>query len=144
MALTFLVNLVSKVYVNVTKAESFTFCGMKTLIALCCVALVCSIVLCDLPSSSSPAVNAHNTVRAQVSPAASPNLPPLTWSPTVADFSSTYANNCVFAHSSNSTYGENLYMTSDTSLGESAIVSVKSFTFYFLFKFEKKINFKIL
>src|SRR5689334_598073 len=51
---------------------------------------------------------AHNQVRANVSPAASPPLVPLTWSSTVATAAQTWANGCSFAHSGNG-YGENIF-----------------------------------
>ncbi len=51
---------------------------------------------------------AHNAARAAVMPAASPAIPPLTWSGTVADTAQAWANNCVFMHSGGM-YGENLY-----------------------------------
>jgi hypothetical protein len=56
----------------------------------------------------------HNAARAAVMPAASPAIPPLTWSSDVAATAQSWANGCQFMHSGGK-YGENLYATSGTS-----------------------------
>lgn len=52
---------------------------------------------------------AHNVVRASVSPAADPPLSPLVWSDALAVIAKTHADKCIFEHSMGST-GENLYV----------------------------------
>ena len=51
---------------------------------------------------------AHNAARAAVMPAASPAIPPLVWSSTVAASAQAWADQCNFKHSGNP-YGENIY-----------------------------------
>lgn len=56
----------------------------------------------------------HNETRANGSfgpsnPSPSPMLGGTRWSTTVAAVASAYANNCVYAHSNNPSYGENIY-----------------------------------
>jgi uncharacterized protein YkwD len=51
---------------------------------------------------------AHNAVRAGVTPAASPALPALVWSPELGASAQAYADKCVFGHSDGK-YGENLF-----------------------------------
>jgi uncharacterized protein YkwD len=51
---------------------------------------------------------AHNAARAAVSPAATPAIPPLTWSSEIAATAQAWADGCKFEHSSGK-YGENLY-----------------------------------
>ena len=51
---------------------------------------------------------AHNAARAAVMPAASPAIPPLVWSATVAQSAQAWADQCNFMHSGNP-YGENIY-----------------------------------
>lgn len=65
---------------------------------------------------------AHNAARAAVSPPASPAIPDLTWSPTVADSAQAHAQKCVFEHSGNS-YGENIYASTNTSTAEDVVAS---------------------
>ncbi|MBL9002923.1 MAG: Fis family transcriptional regulator [Myxococcales bacterium] len=62
---------------------------------------------------------AHNAARAAVMPAPSTPLPALTWSPTVAAAAQTWANRCMFQHSSNG-YGENIY--ADAGQGDARAV----------------------
>lgn len=85
-------------------------------------ALVCmvSLIACDDASTSDgsdgagePAAvkgitEAHNQVRANVSPAAATPIPPLVWDPALGDIAQAYAENCVFEHSKGP-HGENLY-----------------------------------
>lgn len=52
-------------------------------------------------------VAAHNLHRARVSPAASPALPPVRWSPQLAATASAWAQRCEFEHSRGD-HGENL------------------------------------
>src|SRR4051812_2705959 len=51
---------------------------------------------------------AHNAARAKVLPAATPALPPLTWSSTLAAYAQTYSETCTWKHSMGK-YGENIY-----------------------------------
>lgn len=53
---------------------------------------------------------AHNAVRASVSPAANPAIPPLVWSQAVAATAQAWADHCKFEHSGGK-YGENIYAT---------------------------------
>lgn len=63
---------------------------------------------------------AHNTARANVSPAANPAIPPLTWSNTVASAAQGWANRCKWEHSSNG-YGENIYASAGQSISGQSI-----------------------
>ncbi|MEO7916885.1 MAG: CAP domain-containing protein [Dokdonella sp.] len=54
-------------------------------------------------------LNAHNAVRAGVSPAASPALPIMQWNESVAATAQVHADRCVFEHSGNPGLGENIY-----------------------------------
>jgi uncharacterized protein YkwD len=73
------------------------------------------------PAAMSGMTAAHNQVRANVSPAANPALPPLTWSSTVAATAQAWANGCKFTHSGGS-YGENIYATTGSAT-PAAVVS---------------------
>ncbi len=64
----------------------------------------------------------HNQTRAMVSPAASPALSPVTWSPTLAAFAQSWADGCDFEHSSGP-YGENIYATTGSSVTAAGPVS---------------------
>ena len=76
---------------------------------------------------------AHNEARANVSPPATPPMPPLTWSQQVADTAQAHANKCKFQHSSNNPYGENIFATSGTatptSVVESWVSEVKDYNY---------------
>ena len=54
-------------------------------------------------------LNAHNVVRANVSPAANPALPAMQWNESVAIVAQAHADRCVFSHSGNPGLGENIY-----------------------------------
>lgn len=68
-------------------------------------------------------VCAHNEVRTQVTPPATPPLPPVKWNKELARVAQSYAENCIFEHNSERTkqyetisgkndyVGENLYMS---------------------------------
>src|SRR5450432_466707 len=60
------------------------------------------------PAAEMGMTAAHNAARAAVSPAASPTIPPLAWSGTVAASAQAWADQCNFKHSGNP-YGENIY-----------------------------------
>ncbi len=60
------------------------------------------------PAGLSGITAAHNGVRANVTPAATPAIPPLTWSTTVAATAQAWADRCSFEHSGGK-YGENIY-----------------------------------
>jgi pathogenesis-related protein 1 len=67
------------------------------------------------PASMTGMTEAHNAARAAVMPAATPAIPPLSWSGTVADYAQNWASMCVFMHSMGQ-YGENIYAsTGDTA-----------------------------
>lgn len=56
-------------------------------------------------------LNAHNSVRANVSPAANPALPAMQWDESVAAIAQAHADRCLFSHSGNPDLGENIYAT---------------------------------
>lgn len=56
--------------------------------------------------------SAHNVVRANASPTPSPALAPLTWSNTLATAAQSWANNCMYAHTPNNPYGQNIWVLS--------------------------------
>jgi uncharacterized protein YkwD len=60
------------------------------------------------PAAMAGMLEAHNAARASVMPAASPAIPPLVWSDTVAAAAQTWANNCMFAHNTDG-YGQNIF-----------------------------------
>jgi pathogenesis-related protein 1 len=60
------------------------------------------------PAAEMGMTAAHNAARAAVVPAASPAIPPLVWSSTVAASAQAWADQCNFKHSGNP-YGENIY-----------------------------------
>ncbi len=68
------------------------------------------------PANMDGMVEAHNAARANVVPAASPAIPPLTWSSSVAAAAQAWAMECNFSHDTdNGTYGQNIYAaTGDT------------------------------
>lgn len=74
----------------------------------------------------------HNQQRASVNPQPAIALPPLTWDANIAQAAQTWANGCVFAHSSNG-YGENIYASAVSSTPAAVVgnwVSEKSFYNY--------------
>jgi pathogenesis-related protein 1 len=58
-------------------------------------------------------VDAHNRVRANVSPSANPALPPVGWSEELAASARAWAKRCEFRHNQQSDYGENLAARTD-------------------------------
>lgn len=74
------------------------------------------------PASMSGMTAAHNQVRANVSPAASPDLPPLAWSSDLAKVAQAWADGCKFQHSSGS-YGENIYASTAKSTPINVVAS---------------------
>ena len=75
------------------------------------------------PSTWKANVNAHNCTRRTVVPAATPRLPLLRWSATLATTAQNYANNCVYAHSGSAGLGENIYAAAPWSSSEKTAVS---------------------
>jgi pathogenesis-related protein 1 len=61
------------------------------------------------PAELAGITEAHNVARANVVPAAATPLPPLTWDDTLAGVAQAYAEKCIWAHSTDNDYGENLY-----------------------------------
>jgi uncharacterized protein YkwD len=57
-------------------------------------------------------VDAHNSARARVEPAASPPLGEVTWDADIASVAQAWAERCVFEHSDGTGYGENLALFS--------------------------------
>lgn len=68
-------------------------------------------------------VVAHNAARGDVSPAANPRLPTMSWDADVANVAQRWANRCEFEHSSDSAYGENLYVSSNPASAQDAVDS---------------------
>jgi len=63
----------------------------------------------------------HNATRANVQPSATPTIPPLTWSNSVASAAQAWANRCVFEHSQGQ-YGENIYASGGQAAAGDKIV----------------------
>lgn len=63
----------------------------------------------SLDSFEADILAAHNAVRANVSPAASPPIPPLEWDPALARQAADWANRCPTGHRPNNDHGENIY-----------------------------------
>ena len=55
------------------------------------------------------AVALHNCARRTVVPPAATPIEPLTWSASIATMAQNYSNQCHYAHSGTSGYGENIY-----------------------------------
>ncbi len=66
------------------------------------------------------AVSAHNAVRQSAQPTPQPALPPVVWDAQLADVARSWAEGCVFEHSSNE-FGENIYVGSGTPSAGDAI-----------------------
>jgi uncharacterized protein YkwD len=66
------------------------------------------------PAAMAGMTAAHNAARANVTPAASPAIPPLVWSSDLAAVAQSWADGCKFGHSGGA-YGENIYATSGTA-----------------------------
>jgi pathogenesis-related protein 1 len=60
------------------------------------------------PASMAGITALHNDARAAVKPAASPTIPPLTWSGTVSAAAQSWADSCEFSHDTGG-YGQNIY-----------------------------------
>jgi len=63
------------------------------------------------PTAVKGITEAHNQVRANVSPAAATPIPPLAWDQALGDVAQAYAEECNFEHSMGP-YGENLFASS--------------------------------
>ena len=74
------------------------------------------------PTNMTGMTAAHNAVRANVTPLASPAIPPLVWSSQIASVAQAYAEKCIFQHSGGA-YGENIYATSGTALPKDVVTS---------------------
>ena len=96
--------------------------------------LFATTVLATLPSPDmqTSVVNLHNQYRANVAPAAAPQLPGLTWNTTLASYASNYADGCVYQHNPANLYGENIAAYS-TSLSEVFLLNVTSILFSIIF-----------
>lgn len=68
-------------------------------------------------------LEAHNRVRAEVSPAASPPLPPLEWSESLATLARDWASRCPDGHRPDNDAGENLYWSGGMDLVPAAAVT---------------------
>jgi hypothetical protein len=67
---------------------------------------------CVEPAGMVGMTAAHNQARANAMPVPNPALPPMTWNCQIAAVAQAYSANCVWAHSMNPNYGENLYASS--------------------------------
>lgn len=65
---------------------------------------------------------AHNEARANVTPAASPAIPPLAWSAEVASAAQSHASKCQFEHSGGP-YGENLFATTGVATPDAVVTA---------------------
>jgi uncharacterized protein YkwD len=65
---------------------------------------------------------AHNAARAAVQPAATPPLPTVSWSATIAASAQAFTTNCVFADTTNA-YGSNAFAGTGTSTPEEVVAS---------------------
>lgn len=72
------------------------------------------------PASVAGVTERHNFIRANVSPAASPAVPPLVWSAEVAASAQAYADKCKFEHSKGK-YGENLFASTNVVTGAEVV-----------------------
>lgn len=67
------------------------------------------------------ALELHNCARKTATPPPAPPMPMLTWSTSAATFAQGYANGCIYQHSDNPTYGENIYAYATTGSGEATL-----------------------
>lgn len=78
----------------------------------------------ETPSGEVGAIlEAHNSVRANVTPAPASPMPPLTWSSEIAQVAQSYANKCLFKHSEGTGFGENIYASTSASSAENVMAS---------------------
>lgn len=61
------------------------------------------------------ALQVHNCARKTVIPAASPSIPMMAWSPTVAAKAQEWASGCSYAHGDHDGYGQNIFATSSST-----------------------------
>ena len=73
------------------------------------------------PAAQQGMTAAHNAARAAVMPAATPAIPPLVWSATLAATAQAWADGCKFEHSGGK-YGENLYASAGQAVTPQAVV----------------------
>jgi pathogenesis-related protein 1 len=74
------------------------------------------------PPDMAGMLEAHNAARAAVMPAASPAIPPLTWSGTVADAAQSWASQCNFSHDAGM-YGQNIYASTADSTPDQVVAA---------------------
>jgi pathogenesis-related protein 1 len=74
------------------------------------------------PADMAGMTAAHNAARAAVMPAATPEIPDLSWSGTVADYAQSWANGCQFMHSGGQ-YGENIYAGTGSDAAPADVVA---------------------
>jgi len=67
---------------------------------------------CVEPAGMVGMTAAHNQARANAMPVPNPALPPMVWNCQIAQVAQNYSAQCVFQHSMNPNYGENLYASS--------------------------------
>ena len=74
------------------------------------------------PANMAGMLEAHNAARAAVMPAATPAIPPLTWSSTVAAAAEAWASQCNFSHNTMG-YGQNIYASTGGSTPEQVVAA---------------------
>ena len=75
----------------------------------------------DEPAELKGITSLHNAARAAVSPVATPAVPSLVWSDTVASAAQAWAARCEFEHSGGK-YGENIYASAGGNLSAKDVV----------------------
>ena len=72
----------------------------------------------DAPAEWKGNLRVHNCARGTVLPAATPRIPPLRWSPSLAQTAQGWANQCTWQHSGTPGLGENLYAAAPWSAAQ--------------------------
>ncbi|HEY6543524.1 MAG TPA: CAP domain-containing protein [Dokdonella sp.] len=72
----------------------------------------------DAPAEWKGNLRVHNCARGTVLPVATPRIPPLRWSPSLAQRAQGWANQCTWQHSGTPGLGENLYAAAPWSAAQ--------------------------
>ncbi len=86
----------------------------------------------DAPAEWKGNLRVHNCARRTVVPAANPRIPPLRWSPALAQTAQGWANQCIWQHSGTPGLGENLYAAAPWSAAQTAAATswASEFAYY--------------
>jgi len=84
---------------------------------------VSSSVVTNEPTAMSGITAAHNSVRANVSPAPPTPMPAMVWDAAVALDAQAWANNCVWGHGGNPNEGQNIYAAAGFTPSTSDVVT---------------------